>query len=155
MAPGCGSARLTSRDALAAALLDEQPLPAEVMEQVLSGLRAWLQAGSYPLPLPAYIGLPSTPARARLAARNHYLCQAAQHLPGNTLWHRARALHAEVDHFERRLWHAWSTKSAAPCYATEVQTALWHARRWSPTKPLPDSAEGLLAVLTKHFPETP
>lgn len=133
------------REALAAALLTPGPLPADIAEQLRAGMRAWMLAGS-DLPLPVCLGVPNTPAKARLAARNHHLRGAAGHVAGTDTWQTAKALAGAVQRFNRRLWPAWCVLPDAPCYATPLERALWQARQ-AGDGPLPETPQALRTVL--------
>jgi hypothetical protein len=131
---------------LALAVADHRfPLPVPIARELQHGMRAWLLSDGR-IPLERLVGLPSTPARARRALRDHYLCCAGELFDG-TPWRRAVALCSAANLFERRRWPCWQGLTELPNHAEPVDAFLWRAAQMA-DGPLPGTPQAFALILS-------
>ena len=82
----------------------------------------------------------------RLAMRDHWLRQAAKHIPEDKPWPRARRLAARINTFESACWPKWERHPMPPDGTDAINRALFNCRKIG--APLPSSVRQLYNILT-------
>jgi len=122
-------------------LIAGQPLPCD-LHVLAIGVKTWVDTS---IPLERCLHLPTTRAKLRGLARNRWLCEAWQAIPGDlTPWMRAVTLAAEVRHFQASIWPSWRIYGK-PADASQLRSALYEARL-AAGKALPQTAVRLQQI---------
>lgn len=101
--------------------------PAELaaLRWIVSGVKRFLDQEDTAIDFAQFLGIPSTPRRARTGARDIYLVRAAQAMDNPS---EAQVRHAAHE-FEKRKWPIWSKLGHPPEYATAAERAFFYALR--------------------------
>lgn len=137
-----GESSFDGPDEWIAKLAGLSPLASDDLGSIRKALLRWIEDGDE-TPLPIFLRIPSTPKKARLSLRNHYLREAAKRFEGS-LWDRACAMHEECSRFEQSVWPRVRSCEEAPSFFSDRHRLIWHACKWGA---LPCTPQGFLAIL--------
>ena len=119
-------------------------IDAAAEQHIVEALRRFDRDDSDGVGLLRYLGIPTTAAKRRQAARDYWLSVSSDILGGNSAHERASRLAAAADRFERRIWPIWSSLDNPPAHATEADGALFFARK---AAPFPESPKQFSRIL--------